>query len=150
MLYNIIYYLPENNGKKNFSKAVSVQQARAMKTSILLLLFVSLGITAAFSQNPPYEGEHKTYYASGGLKSQVTYVDGKKHGIEKIFDKDGSISQEYYYQHGEKRGEVEPEPQRNFGAMRFVKSPLFWTIFLAGAVATWFITSKFLLGKRPF
>ncbi|HPB67590.1 MAG TPA: hypothetical protein PLT76_03155 [Candidatus Omnitrophota bacterium] len=121
-----------------------------MKTAIAFLIFVSLGVTAALGRNPPYEGEYKTHYGSGELRSKVTYVDGNKHGIEQIFDKEGNVSQEYYYHHGERRGEVEPEVKRDFGSLRFVKSPVFWALSLASAVIIWVITSKFLLKKRPF
>jgi hypothetical protein len=121
-----------------------------MKTAIVFLMFVLLCPTTAFSQDHPYAGEHKTYYSSGELKSQVTYVAGKKHGIEQFFDKNGRVLQEYYYQRGERQGEVIPEPEMNFGEMRFVKSPLFWMILLAGALTIWFMTSKILLKKRPF
>ena len=121
-----------------------------MKTAVWLLVFLFLSPAAAFSQKPPTKGEYRTYYASGELKSQVTYSSGKKHGIEQIFDKNGKILREYYYQNGERKGEVVPEPERNFGTMRFVKSAPFWVILLTGAVTIWLVISKVLLKKRPF
>lgn len=125
------------------------KQRCLMKTAGLSLILLAFGLTPAFS-HLPREGKHKTYYSSGKLKSQVTYVAGKKHGIEQFFDKNGNVLHEYYYQNGERQGEVELEPRRNFGGMRFIKSPLFWFILLASAVMIWFLTSKILLKNRPF
>ena len=121
-----------------------------MKRAVWVLAFISLWAGAAFGQQPPEDGEHKTYYSTGELKSSAIYSDGKKHGIEQFFDKDGKVLREYYYQRGVRQGEVVPEPERNFGTMRFVQHAPFWIVLSAGAVALWFIISKLLLKKRPF
>ena len=48
------------------------------------------------------EGESKTYFQSGKIKSLDIYKGGKKNGICFIYDENGLILSEVNYKNGEK------------------------------------------------
>jgi len=45
------------------------------------------------------------YYTNGRTKSESQYLDGKLHGITKIWYESGNLKQSIYYKHGNKHGE---------------------------------------------
>lgn len=97
---------------------------KLLKTHILLLLlFVSACIKTenkltVTSANPnlqldngimlynqkPYSGNIKDYYNNGNLKSDIEYVNGRKHGIEKQWFLNSKLAIERHYTKGIKTG----------------------------------------------
>ncbi|MEC3908344.1 hypothetical protein VOI54_15040 [Tamlana sp. 2201CG12-4] len=51
-----------------------------------------------------FNGNILSYYKNGVLKSDVQYIDGRKHGYEKQWHTDASLREERYYKNGFKSG----------------------------------------------
>ena len=54
--------------------------------------------------NIPFSGRLISNHFNNQLKSELFYVDGKKHGTEKYWNEKGVLSQERYYTKGLKTG----------------------------------------------
>jgi hypothetical protein len=76
--------------------------------SSLLILFLLLGCDSLEKSKKPSkkitDGVVKQYRTDGELKNEITFKDGKKHGLAKTYYKDGMLHQEIEYinnvQHG--------------------------------------------------
>ena len=46
------------------------------------------------------QGIFKYYYSNGSLYNICNYINGKEHGEDKFYNKDGSHNRSDYYNHG--------------------------------------------------
>ena len=122
-------------------------------SKVLFFLLLSLTVFTLFPQYLRAEATYRsTYYDSGALLSKTPYVNGKKHGVKKIYNADGKVIEEQHYNNDklEKRIIIDHKKFLELGSLNFLKSWGFWLIIITLLGGVWFFLSKVLLAKKPF
>ena len=71
------------------------------KVLISLIIYTLTLCVTGIADEKIKDGAVKDYYPDGQLKSEVTYKDAKKDGMEYAYDENGKPSAEWYWEKGE-------------------------------------------------